>query len=223
MQTIEKTELQYHIGSLFGHFGDTPTDIQCYSLGNLTESDIVKYAEAKGYKILEFTHEVKPDFNVYGYKQGYVWVYNPNQADNSFHDVDYTRKWRYIHELAHALTYDQILEDFNIRTIIRGKGLLSMKESVIALTWELHTLSKQWDVIKELGGVAVEIEERKREVLTVLYDGMCRCISGEFANPDLEGFVANIELLSEEDFIGSLIKTLPNLLFWTRLACREEW
>lgn len=212
MKSISKTALQHYVGSFFGNFEQDSTDIKCYKLGDLTEQSIIKYAEDNGFKILEFTHETKPDFSVYGYNQGYVWVYNPNQANNSFHEVDYTRKWRYVHELAHALTYKQVLEEFKIDSVIRGSGSLPEKEAVIALTWELYTLRKQWEIIEELGNVTIINYNRKRELLTLLYDLTYRCISGEFANPDLEGFQADILLLQDKNYLADLVERLPNII-----------
>lgn len=212
MKSIDKTDLQVYVGSFFGTFDKEQTNIKFYKLGNLSEQSIIEYSEDKGFKLLEFSHETKPDFSKYGYKQGYVWVYNPNQANNSFHDVDYIRKWRYTHELAHALTYEQVLKEFNISKVVRGSGRLSEKEAVISLTWELYTLRKQWDIIEELGGVSIINYNRKRELLTLLYDLTYRCISGEFANPDLEGFQADILLLQDNNYIADLVERLPNII-----------
>lgn len=179
---------------IYNHFGKIDnsiikSDIKYYDI-DISVDDIISIAKKEGYSILEFTEYNKPDFSKYSYFNGFVWIYSPNNSFASFHDVTYTRKWRYIHELCHARTYNTILNMFKIDKIIRGTGVLSLENSIIAMAWELLTLNEQYKFIKKYSN---DIDEKSinREINTLFSDLLHRCFTGDFLEPDLDKFIAN--------------------------------
>ena len=181
----------------FGHIINETTNIMFYNLDNLSLNSILDYSNNLDFKIKEFSYENKPNFkDNLSYKNGLVWVYNPNDTNGSFEDVEYTRKWRYIHELSHGLTHTYILDKFNISVINRGEGILSYNDAIIALSWEIETMILQFKILKDLGVIVSKINQN-REINTLFADLVYRCVTGEFTNPDLSGFVPSDEPLKE--------------------------
>jgi hypothetical protein len=179
------------IASYFGRLSSGKTEIKHYEI-TVSLKDIIEACKNKGFSIREFSKENKPDFSRYGYKEGYVWVYNPNDDNGSFHDVDYTRKWRYIHELSHALTYDTICTKYDIDKVERGSGALAYDKALIAMDWELEAMRTQFSMLDGvLNNCYISPEQKAREINTLMYDLTIRCLTGEFTNPDEMGFIPN--------------------------------
>lgn len=182
--------------NIYKHFGTLSgdeTSIIYYDI-DITINTIVKFAYNFKYKIREFCPESKPDFRDFGYHNGYVWVFNPNEQHGSFHDVEYTRKWRYLHELAHALSYDRVCRKYEIPFIHRGKGRLEYVDAVICMDWEIEALKTQYMLMGAMGGTKPTEIQKAMEVNTLAADLIQRCVTGEFSNPDKEGFVPNSTL-----------------------------
>jgi len=197
--------LQEKCYKAFGSIVDFKTDIMYYELKELSLNSILDYAKNCDFDIKEFSYENKPDFvNGLSYPEGLIWVYNPNDANGSFEDVEYTRKWRYIHELCHGLTYNYILDKFDINTVTRGEGVVSYDNAVIALTWEIETMILQFKTLEDMG-VYIETFDKNREINTLFADLVYRCLTGDFTNPDLSGFLADNKPL------GDWKKTLKDL------------
>ena len=162
----------------FGTLSAKQQSIQFYNI-NVTTEKIMSFAKLLGYQIKEFSDENKPDFRKYGYDKGYVWVYNPNDKDGAFEDIGYTRRWRYIHELAHAMTYQSILNKYGIIRVNRGQGVLTYNDAVISMDWEISTLNKQHEILEFINnGTKLSDAQKARECNTLSADLIHRCISG---------------------------------------------
>lgn len=180
----------------FGKIVDHETDIEFYEIP-LSVDTIVDFAKERNFDIKEFSYENKPDFTKgLSYPEGLVWVYNPNDRAGAFKSSEYTRKWRYIHELSHALTHSYILDRFCTNKINRGSGVLGYADAVVALTWEIETMKMQYSILRMLG-VDVEEVHQNKEINTLFADLVYRCMTGEFTNPDLSGFIPNGEPLGD--------------------------
>jgi len=189
-------QIQKKCYEAFGTIVDFETDIMYYPIP-VSIDKIVEFATVANFDIKEFSYENKPDFtNGLSYAEGLVWVYNPNDRAGAFKSSEYTRKWRYIHELAHGLTHSYILDKFNIDKINRGSGVLDFVDAVIALSWEIETMNLQYAILKGFG-VFISEQDKNREINTLFADLVYRCMTGEFTNPDLSGFLASNEPLGD--------------------------
>ena len=203
-------QIQKKCYEAFGTIVDHETDIMFYAIP-VSVDKIVEFAADANFDIKEFSYENKPDFtNGLSYAEGLVWVYNPNDNIGSFSSVEYTRKWRYIHELSHGFTHTYILNKFNIDKINRGSGVLSFADAVIALNWEIETMNLQYAVLKGFG-VVVSGLDKNREINTLFADLTYRCMTGEFTNPDLSGFLASDEPLGDWQLTLSKLYTSEGL------------
>jgi len=189
-------QIQRKCYETFGTIVDHETNIMFYPI-DVSLDKIVAFAKERDFDIKEFSYENKPNFvDGLSYAEGLVWVYNPNDNIGSFSSVEYTRKWRYIHELAHGLTHNYILDKFEIDRVNRGSGALGIVDAVIALRWEIETMQVQYAIMKQLG-IGISEANKNREINTLFADLTYRCMTGEFTNPDLSGFLASDEPLGD--------------------------
>lgn len=131
----------------------------------------------------------KPDLANKNYNTGHLMVYDPTPGSGGdFGTEEYTRGWRQIHELAHALTYPELNSIYGEG---RRMGKLghhrTLNEALRAVHWEWLAAHKQRELSKQIG-VHLKDEDFNRELNTVMHDAVHRAVTGKFTEPSGEGF-----------------------------------
>lgn len=226
---------------IYGRFGeltkkDTTEDLKIYNLDRLVEDPTLVEGLLKkfGYRVEYFAfHEdaragvefIIPKLKKQGYKQGVLWIYDPRVAHGSFMDVEYTRQWRIVHELAHAITEDIMQAKYGDsrregrlgRTWITQRGKppkqinvevepLSLQQAQRAVEWEDVSFRVQRMLMEDLG-VAVEPTDFAREYNTNIGDALYRVLTGDFGDPGQYGLVPNANLPTLKSILKMLEAT----------------
>lgn len=130
----------------------------------------------------------KPDLANKNYNTKHLMVYDPSpELGASFEDEKYTDSWRKVHELAHALTYPTLNEEYGEGRRLGKLGVRSPREAERAVKWEWLAAHKQRDLLGQLG-VHLSDEDFHRELNTVMHDAIHRAVTGQFTEPSHEGF-----------------------------------
>lgn len=153
--------------------------------------DIEKLVADHGYKTYYAGGKYgKPDLANKNYNTGHLMVYDPTPASGGdFGHEEYTRGWRQIHELSHALTYPELNKIYG-----EGKRMgklghhRSLNEALRAVHWEWLAAHKQRELSKQIG-VHVNDQDFHKELNTVMHDAAHRAVTGKFTEPSGEGFV----------------------------------
>lgn len=132
----------------------------------------------------------KPDLANKNYNTGHLMVYDPTPASGGdFGHEEYTRGWRQIHELAHALTYPELNKIYGEGRRMGKLGVhRTMNEALRAVHWEWLAAHKQRELSKQVG-VHVSDQDFNKELNTVMHDATHRAVTGKFTEPSGEGFV----------------------------------
>ncbi len=212
------------VPDVYGKFGsleskkDTTESLKFYDIDKLISNpklvrDMVKNF---GYEVKYFSfHEDKeagvefviPKLKKQGYKDGYLWIYDPRIAHASFKDTEYTRQWRIVHELGHAITEDIMQKRYGDSrregrlgqkwAATRGKPPkqvevelepLTLKEAQRAVEWEDVAFRVQRMLFDSLG-VTVDPIGFAHEYNTNIADASYRILTGDFGDPGEYGFV----------------------------------
>lgn len=153
--------------------------------------EIEKLVQDHGYKTYYAGGKYgKPDLNAKNYNTGHLMVYDPTpKSGGDFQDEHYTKGWRQIHELSHALTYPELNKIYGEGRRIGKLGThRTMNEALRAVHWEWLAAHKQRELSKQIG-VPVKDEDFHRELNTVMHDAIHRAVTGKFTEPGDEGFV----------------------------------
>jgi hypothetical protein len=229
------------VAETYGRFGeltgrDTNAEQKIYDLDVLIENpDLVQaVADAYGYKVEYFSFESNPEAGVEfrlpqlkkkGYKDGYVWIYDPRNSHGSFKGaVEYTRAWRVSHEIAHGVTekfmqakygdskrYGRLGRELEVDRGVEGKQVkvteraLTLKEAQRAVEWEDVTFRAQRMILEQLG-VKISDAQFAQENNINLADATYRVLTGDFGNPGDFGFLPS---KSPAD-IGSVLQMLES-------------
>lgn len=131
----------------------------------------------------------KPDLANRNYANGHLMVYDPTpESGGDFGDEAYTRSWRKIHELAHGNTLPDINAKYGEGRRIGKLGVQrTLREAKRAVEWEHLVSMRQRELSKKLGH-EISDEDWAREYNVTLHDAVHRAITGQFTNPDDEGF-----------------------------------
>lgn len=130
----------------------------------------------------------KPDLKNKNYNTGHLMIYNPKpESGGDFGNEEFTRSWRKLHELAHALTYKDVNGLYGEGRRLGKLGVRSPREAKRAVHWEWLAAHKQRDLAKDLG-FHLPDEDFHKELNTVMHDAVHRAIHGQFAEPSDEGF-----------------------------------
>lgn len=130
----------------------------------------------------------KPDLANKNYNTKHIMVYDPSPEQGaSFEDEKYTDSWRKVHELAHALTYPELNQEYGEGRRLGKLGVRTPREAERAVKWEWLAAHKQRDLLGQLG-VHVSDEDFHRELNTVMHDALHRAVTGQFTEPSHEGF-----------------------------------
>lgn len=142
------------------------------------------------------------DFKQYNYGTNTVWIYQPRDPHGSFHDYAYTLPWRVTHEIAHAMTNEQMTEKYGgvgrragalgITTVGpdgKEKPPLSVADAMRAVEWEVETFKKQREILQEQFGIVITDEQFNKENAINLADAVYRALTGKFGDPAGMGFI----------------------------------
>ncbi len=131
----------------------------------------------------------KPDLAGKNYNTGHLMIYDPSAGSGGdFGHQDYTDSWRKTHELAHALTLNDINAKYGEGRRMGGLGKhRSLREAKRAVEWEHLAVHKQRELNAQVG-VHVPDHVFNREYNTVMGDAVHRAITGKFTEPSDEGF-----------------------------------
>jgi hypothetical protein len=202
---------------------DTSEELKPMDLNHLVQHfDIIeKFAETFGYKFRYFTSnpenvrtvkdgtkvELRPkDIKKEGYGTGFIWVYDPFDSHGAFNDQLYTKVWRQIHELAHAISED-LMEvrygwsrrfgamnfntrnpyDINDKKVYKGLSLLQAQR---ALEWEDVAFRTQVLLYKELG-LKIPKGTASLDFNIAAHDVIIRVLTGDFSDPGSVGVLPN--------------------------------
>lgn len=132
----------------------------------------------------------KPDLANKNYNTGHLMVYDPSTASGGdFGHEEYTRGWRQIHELAHALTYPELNKIYGEGRRMGKLGVhRTMNEALRAVHWEWLAAHKQRELSEQVG-VHLSDQDFHKELNTVMHDAAHRAVTGKFTEPGGEGFV----------------------------------
>ena len=130
----------------------------------------------------------KPDLASKNYNTKHLMVYDPDpELGASFENRDYTDSWRKVHELAHAITYPELNQEYGEGRRLGKLGVRTPREAERAVKWEWLAAHKQRDLLADLG-VHASDEDFHRELNTVMHDAVHRAVTGQFTEPSHEGF-----------------------------------
>ncbi len=130
-----------------------------------------------------------PDLATKNYDTKHLMIWDPSAGSGSdFGATDYTDNWRKTHELAHALTHQQLNQKYGEGRRMGGLGKMrTPNEAKRAVEWEWLAAHKQRDLAGSMG-VHISDEDFHRELNTVMHDAVHRAVTGRFTEPSEEGF-----------------------------------
>jgi len=230
------------IPDVYGKFGvldakkDTTKNLKFYNLDKLVTNpklvrDLVKRF---GFEVKYFSFHVDkeagvefviPKLKKQGYKDGYLWIYDPRVAHGSFKDAEYTRQWRIVHELGHAITEDFMQKRYGDsrregrlgQSWMATRGHpdkkqaqvelepLTLKEAQRAVEWEDVAFRVQRMLFAEMG-ITVDPAGFAHEYNTNVADASYRVLTGDFGDLGEYGFVPRGTLPS----VKSVLKMFEN-------------
>ena len=238
------------IPDVYGKFGaldakkDTTEKLKFYNLDKLVANPkLVRDLITRfGFEVKYFSFHtdeeagvefVIPKLKKQGYKDGYLWIYDPRIAHASFKDTEYTRQWRIVHELGHALT-EKFMESRYGPSRREGRlgqswmatrghpakkqvqvelAPLTLKEAQRAVEWEDVAFRVQRMLFDSLD-ITVDPVGFAHEYNTNIGDASYRVLTGDFGDPGEYGFVPRGTL----PLVKSVLKMFEN----TEVAMAKE-
>lgn len=167
-----------------------PTNLRFYDYQPYAQQ-IQDLARNEGYEVYEAGGKYgKPDLTNRNYGTGHLMIYDPTPGQGGdFGDEEYTRAWRTIHELAHAQTYQELNQKYGERPRMGKLGWQrSINDVKRAIEWEWLAAHRQRALGERLG-YHVPDDVFAQELNTVMHDAVHRGITGQFTNPNQEGFM----------------------------------
>lgn len=153
----------------------------------------------------------KPDLKNKNYNTKHLMIYDPTEGSGGdFGQENFTRSWRKSHELAHALTLNDINNKYGEGRRLGKLGVRTPKEMKRATEWEWMAAHKQRDLMKDLG-YHIEDEDFNKELNTVMSDATHRAVTGKFTDPHTMGFEPHshkVDLKTSLNLIDSHAKSL---------------
>ncbi len=131
----------------------------------------------------------KPDLANRNYNTGHLQVYDPTpESGGDFGEEEYTKGWRQIHELSHALVYPELNKIYGEGRRIGKLGYhRTLNEALRAVHWEWLTVHKQRELSRKLG-IEIPDDIFNKELNTTMHDAAHRAVTGQFTEPSSEGF-----------------------------------
>jgi len=166
-----------------------PSDLTHYPYhGKLPE--IENLVKQHGYKTYYAGGKYgKPDLVNKNYNTGHLMIYDPTPGSGGdFKHEEYTKGWRQIHELAHALTYPELNKIYGEGRRMGKLGIhRNLNEAMRAVHWEWLAAHKQRELGEQLG-IHIPDNVFHKELNTVMHDAVHRAVTGKFTEPSGEGF-----------------------------------
>lgn len=140
----------------------------------------------------------KPDLASKNYDTNHLMIYDPTpDSGGDQGDFEQTDNWRKVHELAHALTRDQVnhtrIPGFGDTTYGERPRMgrlgkqRTLRDAMRAIHWEALAVQKQRELSEQLG-IKLPEEDFAREWNTNQHDATHRAVTGRFSEPRKEGF-----------------------------------
>jgi diguanylate cyclase (GGDEF)-like protein len=147
----------------------------------------------------------KPDLGKRNYNTKHLMIYDPTPSSGGdFQDELYTKTWRTVHELAHALTYDQLNAKYGEGRRIGKLGIhRTPREAKRAVEWEWLAAHKQRELGEQMG-LHVPDEVFHKELNTTMHDAVHRAVTGQFTEPSDEGFAPFSHKVPLETALGMI-------------------
>jgi hypothetical protein len=146
----------------------------------------------------------RPDLKAKNYNTKHLMIWDPSPGSGGdFQNEAFTRSWRKVHELSHALTYPEVNNLYGEGRRLGKMGVRSPREAKRAVHWEWLAAHKQREISEKLGH-KISDEDFHRELNTVMHDAVHRALTGQFTEPSDEGFVPSSEKISLEHALGMI-------------------
>lgn len=131
----------------------------------------------------------RPDLAARNYTTKHLMIYDPSSGSGGdFGHEEYTDAWRQTHELAHALTHEELNKTYGEGRRIGKIGThRSLNEALRAVHWEHLAAHKQRELSKQIG-VEIPDDVFAKEYNSVMHDAVHRAVTGKFTEPSAEGF-----------------------------------
>jgi hypothetical protein len=197
----------------FGHIDKNATPHQSnYDYRNVTAgvNDLLK---RHGYQVyIAGGKHGKPDLGSRNYDTSHLMIYDPTpDSGGDQGDEAQTKNWRIVHELAHALTREQLNnteipgfagEVYGERPRMGRLGKQRpLRDAMRAVHWEALAAAKQRELSKDLG-LNISDSQFAQEMNTVLHDAAHRAVTGRFSEPRKEGFHPSDKMPSLDHTLG---------------------
>ncbi len=174
----------------FGTVTGQPSNLLHYDYHNKLQ-DVADLVKRHGFKTYYAGGQHgKPDLAHRNYDTGHLMIYDPTPASGGdFGERNYTDAWRQAHELAHALTHNDVNKVYGEARRIGKLGQhRTLHEAQRAVHWEWLAAHKQRDLNRQIG-IHVPDETFHKELNTIMHDAVHRAVTGQFTEPSQEGFV----------------------------------
>jgi hypothetical protein len=153
----------------------------------------------------------KPDLANQNYHTGHLMIYDPTPGNGDFGHEEYTRGWRQIHELSHALTHPEVNRLYGEGRRMGKLGMhRTLNEAMRAVHWEWLAGHKQRELAKQVG-IHIPDEAFHKEMNTVMHDALHRAVTGKFTEPSGEGFNPHSHLVPLSHALDMLRQEGANL------------
>lgn len=154
----------------------------------------------------------RPDLHARNYNTGHLMIYDPApEAGGTSGHEDHTNAWRQLHELAHALTYQDVNNIYGEGRRIGKLGVhRTQREAMRAVHWEWLAAHKQRELSAQIG-VHIPDDVFHRELNTVMHDAIHRAVTGRFTEPVDEGFQPFAHKVPLEHALGMVREAAHNL------------
>jgi len=173
--------------------------------------------------VVEAPPKSKQQLTKKGYNDGKVWVYDPLDTHGAFDDAEYTKAWRQVHELAHAITEHFMQEKYGDSRRFGALGFdiknpydaedprtykgLNLSEAQRAIEWEDVAFRTQVELLKDLG-IPVNEKEALDDWNIAGSDTLVRVLTGDFSDPAQHGVIT--DGMSEKIKTKDVLQVLEN-------------
>jgi hypothetical protein len=182
---------------------EKPSNLKFYPMEGTGEK-VNQLVHDNGYKVYYAGGKNgKADLAGKNYNTGHLMIWDPSAGSGGdFGHADYTDNWRKIHELAHALTYNQLNDKYGEGRRMGGLGKQrTAHEAKRAVEWEWLAAHKQRELAGQIG-IHIPDEDFHRELNTVMHDAVHRAVTGKFTEPSDEGFDPHPHKVPLENALG---------------------
>ena len=192
---------------------DMPTSVKFYPYKPEHVDAALKLVNGHGYTpYLIGGKYPMADLSNKNYDTGDLAIWDPSDGSGGdFCNEAYTKAWRYVHELAHALTRKEVNKTYGEGRRIGKLGYQrTTNEALRAVHWEWLVAHKQRELNSRIGVIASDADFAM-ELNNNMIDAVHRAVTGKFTNPETEGFTPSniiIPLKTSLDIVHANAKRL---------------